>query len=400
MNRLLSVAVVSALVLAGPASARADGMEDVGAAIKDGTGDFYTAWVMTKLTTFKVGPKCWKKLPEKGSGVVDIGMHVTRSVAALAKQWTGDDWDAIESQNNNDHATNSKLVEPMVEAFKQRFSITVNVDGDDCDAKRTALWIRYWSDSIAAATKYPPPAGKVFITVNVSSKTRDVTSEVSKDGMTFTFNAPKDIEAKVYGEKVERPFRQLASGIADDFAFLTMEATGDYYTAWVLTRLHTWKVGKKCYPKLADKDAGVHAASFAARDIATYAKSVGAEDWDAIEGQSSGEREANRAIVQKDVDAFKKRFSFTVAVDGDDCDAKSNSMFLKSWTTVATALKDYPPKAKKVAITLTLSAKAKDVDIKAGKNGATFAITVPRDKEPVGWSDKISKAFQKVSAKK
>lgn len=391
MNRLLVAAAASALVLVGPTPAGADGMIDVADAIKDGTGDFYTAWVMTTLTTFKVGPKCWKKLPEKGSGVVDIGMHVTRSVAALAKQWTGDDWDAIESQNTNDRATNSKLVEPMVEAFKKRFSITVNVDGDDCDARRTALWVRYWSDSVAAATKYPPPSGKVFITINVSSKTREVTSEVSKDGTTFTFNAPKDIEAKMYGEKVERPFRQLASGISDDFAFLTMEATSDYYAAWVLTKLHTWKVGKKCYPKLADKDAGVHAASFATRDIAAYARSVGAEDW---------ERETNRAIVAKDVEAFKKRFSFTVVVEGDDCDAKRNSMFLTSWTTVATALKNYPPKAKKVAITLTLSTKAKDVDVKAGKDGATFAITVPRDKEPVGWSDTIEKAFQKVSAKK
>lgn len=365
-------------------------MENVGAAIKAGTGDAYTALVMTKLTTFNVGAKCWKKLPEKSSGVVDIGMHVTRSAAALAKQWTGDDWDAIDP----------KLVEPMIEAFKQRYSITVNVDGDDCDAKRTALWVRYWADSVAAATKYPPPSGKALITINVSSKTRDVTSTVSKDGTTFTFNAPKDIEAKVSGEKIERPFRQLASGIADDFAFLTKEATGDYYAAWVLTKLHTWKVGKKCYPKLADKDAGVHAASGATRDIAGYAKSVGAEDWDAIEGQSSGEPATNRAIVEKDIDAFKKRFSLTVVVEGDDCDAKRNSMFLKAWTTVTQSLERYPPKAKKVAVTLTLAAKAKDVGIKVGKDGATFAISVPRDTEPVGWSDKIEKAFQKVSTKK
>lgn len=375
-------------------------MEDVGDAIKAGTGDIYTAWVMTKLTTFNVGAKCWKKLPAKDSGVVDIGMHVTRSVARLAKQWTGDDWSAIERQNSNDRATNSKLVEPMVDTFKSRFSITVNVDGDDCDAKRNALWIRYWSDSVAAATKYPPPAGKVFITINVSSKTRDVTSEVSKDGTTFTFSAPKDIEAKVYGEKIERPFRQLASGIVDDFAFLTKEATGEYYTAWVLTKLHTWRVSKKCYPKLADKDAGVHAATFATRAIANYAKSVGAEDWDAIEGQSTGEKETNRGIVEQDMDAFKKRFSLTVAVDGDDCDAARNSMLLKSWTTVAKSLERYPPKAKKVAVTLTLAAKAKDVAVKVGKDGATFAITVPRDVEPVGWSDKIEKAFQKVSTKK
>lgn len=397
MKQLLGL-VVAAFVF-GPSVAVAGGMEDVADGIKDGTGDHYTASVMTKLTTFNLGPKCWQKAGAKGSGVIDIGMHVTRNVARLAQQWTGDDWDRIEDQGTGKREENAKLVEPMVEAFKSRFSITVNVEGDDCDAKRNALWVRYWSDAVLAAQKYPPPAGKVFIKINVGSKTRDVTSTVSKDGTTFTFDAPKDIEAKIYGEKIERPFRQLASGLADDFAFLTKEATGDYHAAWVLTKLHTWKVGKKCYPKLADKDAGVHAASFATRDITSYAKLVGAEDWDAIEGQSSGEPLANRQLVEADMEAFKKRFSLTIAVDGDDCDATRSSMLLRSWTTVATALRDHPPKAKKVAITLTLSAKAKTVGVQAAKDGATIAITLPRDKELVGWSDQIEKAFEKAARK-
>jgi len=355
---------------------------------------------VTKLTALNVGPKCWEKLPDKNNGAIHAATFATRDIVDLAKKWTGDDWSDIETQNNSDRENNKKLIEPMMDAFKKRAFITVNVDGPDCDAKQNSLWIRYWTAATAAINKYPPPSGKAFVTINVASKTREVTVDVSKDGTTFTINAPKDIEAKYWSESIERPFRQLAVGIPDNFAFLTKEATGEYYTAWILTKLINWKVGKKCYPKLADKDAGVHAATFATRAIAAYAKSVGAEDWDAIEGQTSGEPEANRKIVSDDIDAFKKRFSMTVAVDGDDCDAKRNSMFLKSWTTVTTALEKYPPKAKKVSITLTLAAKAKDVAVKAAKDGATFAITVPRDIEPTGWSGKIEKAFEKASAKR
>ena len=75
---------------------------------------------------------------------------MTCGVAKLAKQWTGDDWDAIESQSENDKETDLKLVEPMVVAFKMRFSITATVEGNDCDSKRNALWLRYWSDAVSA----------------------------------------------------------------------------------------------------------------------------------------------------------------------------------------------------------------------------------------------------------
>lgn len=387
MKQLFALAV--AATITSTAIAHAEGMEDVADAIKDGTGDPYTASVMTKLVTFNLGPKCWTKAATKDSGVINTGMHVTRTIAALAKQWTGDDWDRVKDAQ----------VEPMIDAFKARFSITVNVDGDDCNAGRNSLWVRYWSDAVAAAAKYPPPAGKVFIKINVGAKTKDVVASVSKDGTTFTFDGAKDIEPKVYAEKIERPFRQIASKLDDDFAFLTMEATGKYHTAWVLTQLHAWKVGKKCYAKLADKDSGVHAASFATRDIAEYAKQVGAEDWDRIEGQSSGEPATNRELVANDIAAFKKRFSLTMAVDGDDCDASRSSILLRAWTTVTDALSKHPPKANKVAIKLALSAKAKDVGVTAAKDGATITITLPRDKEVVGWTDKIEKAFEKAARK-
>ena len=68
--------------------------------------------------------------------------------------------------------------------------------------------------------------------------------------------------------------------------------------------------------------------------------------------------------------------------------------------TAAKALADNPPKAGKVAITINATSKAKDIAITTGADGATFAITAPRDVEVVGWSDKIDAAFRKVARKK
>ena len=383
MNRTLLVAAVSAcaLVTVGPAFAEAE-MDAYVAAVKDATGEGPRPQSIAKLVTFKLGKKCWAKLPDKNQGAVHLGTFAASDLLAYGKLVTGEE-----------------LTEDTLEAFRQKFSITVNVDGDDCDAKQSSLWLGYWSGAIAAVKNYPPPSGKAFITIN-AGKQRELTTEVSKDGTTFTITGPKDIAAAQWNDKLEKPFRQLAAGIPDDFAFAVKEATGDYYTAWILTKLHTFKIGKKCRAKLANKDEGaVHAASFVTRDIAAWAKAAGAEDWDAVESQSNNDPKYNRDLVETDIDAFKKRFSIAITVDGDDCDAKSNSLWLRYWTTIAGALEDYPPKAKTVKITLTVNTKAKELTATVGKDGATFAFTGPRDVEKGMWSDAIVKAFEKVKKK-
>lgn len=397
----LSVAALAISTLALSAPAHAAGMDDFAFEVKEATGDYNRAWVLTKLMTFKLGAKCWAKVVDKKQGAIHAATFATRDIVEYAKARTGDDWSRIETQNNNDRETNKALIEPMMDAFKAQFSMTVNVDGDDCDARQASLWLRYWTAVVSNLEKYPPPSGKAFVTINVSSKIRDVTVDVSKDGSRFTINAPKDIEAKQWSDKLERPFTKLVSGITDEFAYSVKVSTGEHYAAWVLTKLHTFKLGKKCAAKLWDRElSAVHSASYVVRDIAAYAKATGAEDWDEIEGQSANEPAFNRDLVAKDMDKFRGRFSFTVKVEGDDCDAKHGALWLKYWTTTASALEDYPPRAKKVAITLDVTAKAKDVTVKAAKDGATITITAPRDKEASAWSDKISDAFKKVARKK
>jgi hypothetical protein len=383
MNRTLLVAAVSACALVTTRDASAGEMDDYVAAVKDATGDGPRPQAIAKLVTFKLGKKCWAKLPDKNQGAVHAGTFAASDLLEYGKLVTGEE-----------------MTEASLDAFRQKFSITVNVEGDDCDAKQSSLWLGYWTGAISAVKNNPPPSGKAFITIIVG-KQKDVTVDVSKDATTFTITAPKDIAAAQWNDKLEKPFRQLVANIPDDFAFAVKEATGDYHRAWVLTKLHTFKVGKKCRAKLASKDEGaVHAGTFATRDIADWAKGAGAEDWDAVEGQSNNEPKYNRDLVEKDMDAFKKRFSITIVVDGDDCDAKQSSLWLRYWTTIATALRDYPPKAKTVKITLTVNNKAKEMSASVGKDGATFAFTGPRDVEKGQWTDAITKAFEKVAKKK
>ncbi len=396
---LIAAAAVSGVLF--PTAALADDpREDFAFALKDYTGEYNRSWVLTKLTTFKLGKKCFAKLADKNEGALHAASFYTRDIVEYAKGLTSDDWSSIESQNNSDRETNKKLVEPMMDAFKARFGLTIAVEGDDCDAKQNSLWLRYFTTLGTAVRNYPPKAGKVFITLNVTAKAKGVTAEVSKDGSTFTFTAPRDIETPEWGDKLERPFRKIVAGLPDDFSFGLKEYTGHFNPAWVLTKFHTFKLGEKCLARLSDKNEGaLHAASFATRDIIEYGKLVGADDWDRIESQSANDPATNQQLVAKMMDEFRSKLSITIAVEGDDCDAKQNSLWLRYWTTVATALKNYPPKANKVAITLNVTAKAKDVTVAAGKDGATFTITGPRDIEAPSWSDKIELPFRKVARK-
>lgn len=189
---------------------------------------------------------------------------------------------------------------------------------------------------------------------------------------------------------------------AEDFAFEVKESTGDYHRAWVLTKLTTFKVGKTCWAQMADRDkfSAVHSAGFYTRDIAEYAKALTGDDWSRIETQNNNDRENNKKLVEPMMDAFKKRFSVTISVEGDDCKPEHGALWLKYWTSLGNIIRDYPPAADKVNITLNVTAKAKDVTVKVDKKGGTFVITAPRDIEVAAWDDKMGKPFRKVARKK
>ncbi|MCX5741780.1 MAG: hypothetical protein NT062_04680, partial [Proteobacteria bacterium] len=70
--------------------------DDFAFAVRERSGSYYGPWIISKLTTFKVGAACYAKLGDKDSGSLNQTSYYIRNVAALAKAWTGDDWGQIE----------------------------------------------------------------------------------------------------------------------------------------------------------------------------------------------------------------------------------------------------------------------------------------------------------------
>jgi len=190
----------------GPAEPRWD---DFAFAVRERSGTYYGPWVMTKFTTFKVGKSCYAKLGDKDSDSLNNTGYYIRNVLELAKKWTNEDWDQIENQRSN-REKDRALVEPMMNEFAKRFHMTIAVEGDDCDNTRDALWIRYWYQVAETFGDYAPISGKLDITLNVTAAARDVTVDVDESGSQFTITAPRDIEAKDWHEKMEKPFRRHA----------------------------------------------------------------------------------------------------------------------------------------------------------------------------------------------
>lgn len=195
----------SAAADAGPGEPRWD---DFSFAVRERTGTYYGPWIITKFTTFKVGKACWEKMADDKADPVNTASYYIRNVHELAKIWTNEDWDRIENQHS-DRAKDRKLVEPLMNKFADQFHMTIAIEGDDCEVNRDALWLRYWYNISEAFADYPPAAGKLNITLNVTD-TREVTVEVDDTGSVFTITAPRDIEAANYGEKLEKPFRRVA----------------------------------------------------------------------------------------------------------------------------------------------------------------------------------------------
>lgn len=207
MNRL----ALALITVAVPAVAHADKSSTAYAdAIQDVTKDHYRGWIIGKLTTWKVGATCWEKIQDKEGRIVSLGLFLTREVAGYAKQVTGDDWATIEGSGTSEKAANKDKVEPLITAFKSKFSLAVTIDGDDCDNSHDPLWLQYVMHAVEDVNKLPPASGKAFISVAVSSKTKKFGISVSKDGATFKITAPKEIAPAKWQDQMESAFTKAA----------------------------------------------------------------------------------------------------------------------------------------------------------------------------------------------
>jgi hypothetical protein len=177
-----------------------------------------------------------------------------------------------------------------------------------------------------------------------------------------------------------------------DFASDIKEATGAYHDQFTIAKLSTFKLSAKCWKKMHDKNEnGIHTATFWVGYVRDFAKRSTGDDWNATETANNSDRENNKGAVEKQVNAFASKFSFTLANDGADCDTTTGSLMLRYWTTIGDALQ-YLSGKKQVAIVLNVTGKTKDVTVVT--RGRTITITASRDVEPGEWDQKILKGIK------
>jgi hypothetical protein len=166
----------------------------------------------------------------------------------------------------------------------------------------------------------------------------------------------------------------------------------------IVEKLMTFKLGDACWTKLLERgNTGATLIASAAHDIARYAAAVTGDDWRAIENQTVNTKAKNRELAEGMVDAFAPAFHLTIAVEGDDCEASGNGLWLKYLGSVTGALEAYPPKSGKAFVTIQVKAKAKGVKTEVDKSGTKFTITGARDVEKSGWPASIDGPIKRVS---
>lgn len=184
---------------------------------------------------------------------------------------------------------------------------------------------------------------------------------------------------------------------AADLAMAVGDANHDRHSAWVIERLVTLELGDACWPKVLAKGATArNLLASMSRQVQRYAKVVTGDDWYAIEGQPGGR---GVPVVDPLVAAFGKRFHLTVVVEGADCDASGNAMWLKYTGETLRALTAHPPASGTARVTVRAAARARGVTVDVDRKGTTFVVTGPRDLEVSGWPDAITNAVRKVAAK-
>lgn len=204
-------AVVALSVLVASPAAHADANADAfGEAVQLKSTDYYRGWSISKLTTWKVGKKCLAKMIDGEGRIMSLAQFMTTEIAGYAKTVTGDDWATVEGSGTSEKAAHKATVEKMVDQMKGKFSLTVSVEGDDCDGGFDPLWMQYVMRAVEDVHKMPPAAGKAIISIETSAKTKAFTVSVSKDGSTFKLKGPIEVAASHWQNDLEAAFQKVA----------------------------------------------------------------------------------------------------------------------------------------------------------------------------------------------
>ena len=178
------------------------------------------------------------------------------------------------------------------------------------------------------------------------------------------------------------------------------DLTSDNYRAATVGKLMTFKLGAKCWAKLTRDSRATNLIQMSTRYIVDFAKHVTGDDWAALEGSGTTEKAKNRERVETTVEAFKKSFSYSISVDGEDCDDGHDPLWLQYHTHALQYFSENPPPAKRGTIAIQVSSKAKKFSASVDKTGTVFKFVAPKEVAPDKWQDQMLATFVKAAKKK
>jgi hypothetical protein len=177
------------------------------------------------------------------------------------------------------------------------------------------------------------------------------------------------------------------------------DLTKDNYRAATVGKLMTFKLGAKCWTKVMKQDGrAMDLIQQSTRYVVDFAKAASGEDWTSLEGSGTTEKAKNRERVEQTIEAFKKSYSYTISVDGDDCDDGHDPLWLQ-YHMHALQYFSENTSAKKVSITIEVSSKAKKFTSSADKTGTVFKFVGPKEVPADKWQNQMLAVLQKANRK-
>lgn len=195
----------------------------------------------------------------------------------------------------------------------------------------------------------------------------------------------------------------LVSGMAQadtkELAEKIRELTSDNYRAATVGSLMSFKLGAKCWAKLTQESRPTNLISMSTRYVVDFAKAVTGDDWSSLEGSGTTEKAQNRAGVEAKIAEFKPTFSYSISVDGEDCDDGHDPLWLQYHTHALQYVAESVPKGKKASISIEVSSKAKKFSSKVDKTGTVFKFVGPKETASAKWQDEMQATFKKAARK-
>jgi hypothetical protein len=177
--------------------------------------------------------------------------------------------------------------------------------------------------------------------------------------------------------------------------------TTDNYRAATVGKLMSFKLGAKCWAKVMKPESrALDLISSSVRYVVDFAKAASGEDWTSLEGSGTTEKAKNRERVEQTIEAFKKSYSYSISVDGDDCDDGHDPLWLQYHTHAVDYLAANMPAAKKATIVIEVSSKAKKFTSSVDKSGTVFKFVGPKEVPANKWQDQMQATFVKAAKKK